>query len=98
MIIKRRIIEKSLKEKGFRCERNRGHRYYYFWHKGKKTHIRTKVSTGTGYEDYGFDLISSMKFQLRLTNLKETKGLLECPMGLREYTNLLLQRGDISDC
>lgn len=98
MIIKRRTVEKSLKEKGFRCEKNRNHRYYYFWYKGKKTIIRTKISTGTKHKDYTFNLISFMKLQLKLLNLREIKGLLECPMGIEEYTDLMLQRGHISDC
>ena len=98
MTIERRTIEKSLKEKGFRCERNRDHRFYYFWHKGKKTIIRTKISTGTKHRDYTLDLISSMKFQLKLRSLREIRSLLECPMGIDEYTNLMLERGHISDC
>lgn len=88
--IPRDKIEKSLADKGFTKDQ-RDHRYWYFWYKGKKTKIRTKISTGSGYKDYGVNLLDKIKSQLFL-NFRELEALLRCPMGVDRYTQLMLER------
>lgn len=94
--IPRRVIEKSLKEKGFEIDEERDHRYYYFHYKGKKTVARTKISTGTGYRDYNIDLIKAIKRNLYLDSLKDVERLLICPMNEQEYSRILLKKSIIS--
>jgi hypothetical protein len=88
--IPRDKIERSLAGKGF-VKDQRDHRYWYFFYKGKRTRIRTKISTGTGYKDYGIDLLDKIKSQLFL-NFRELEALLTCPMDVHRYTQLMLER------
>lgn len=94
-VIPRRVIEASLQDKGFQKDQ-RDHRFWYFIHKGKKTIIRTKISTGEKHVDYGTDLLKMMQRQLRLDRLKEAKDLLICPMDEDGYIKILLSKGLIS--
>ncbi len=95
MGIDRRIIEKSLKQKGFKKD-NRDHRQYNFIYKGKVTGIWTKVSHGgKNYKVYGNDLIKEMKTQLRLPRFKDAFDLLSCPMSRDTYIRLLIESGEL---
>ncbi len=91
--IPRDKIEKSLGEKGFVKEEGRDHRFWYFFYKGEKTRIRTKISTGSGYEDYSINLLKMIKTQLYLDSLKELNDLLRCPMDGNQYAELMLSKG-----
>ncbi len=91
--IPRDTIEKSLAEKGFIKEEGRDHRFWYFFHHGKKTKIRTKISTGTGYRDYPPNLLKRIKFQLFLDSSRQLDDLLKCPMSGQEYTEIMLRKG-----
>ena len=89
-------IEQSLKQKGFIPDPgSRDHTFYHFWHKGKASIIRTKISHGSGYRDYGTDLLKSMKRQLRLDTFSQVYKLLKCPMTQKEYIDHLVARGVI---
>jgi len=90
--IPRKKIEKSFAEKGFVKEEGRDHRFWYFFYKGKKTRIRAKISTGTGYEDYKINLLKRIKNQLFLDSLKELDDLLRCPMDGKQYAELMLSK------
>lgn len=94
--IPRRVIEASLQDKGFQKYEKRDQRFYYFFYKGKKTRVRTKISTGIKYKDYGVDLLKMIKRQLWLDQLKEVKDLLICPMDEGQYIKILLNKGKIS--
>jgi hypothetical protein len=91
--IPRDTIERSLAEKGFEKEGGRDHRFWYFFYLGKKTAIRTKISTGTGYKDYPINLLRRMRGQLSLDSLGQLDDLLRCPMGGKEYAELMLRKG-----
>ena len=91
--IPRSKIEKSLSEKGFVREEGRDHRFWYFLYKGKKTRIRTKISTGTGYSDYEINLLKMMKSQFYLDSLRQLDDLLRCPMDGKQYTELMVNKG-----
>ena len=90
--ISRDTIEKSLAEKGFIKEEGRDHRYWYFLYKGKKTRIRTKISTGSRYKDYEIGLLKMLKAQFFLDSLKELDDLLRCPMDGNQYAELMLSK------
>lgn len=94
-VIDRRVIEGSLQDKGFHKDQ-RDHRFWYFFYKGKKTIIRTKISTGKKYRVYGTDLLQMMQRQLHLDKLKEVKDLLVCPMDEDGYIKILLGKRVIS--
>ncbi len=90
--IPRSTIERSLSEKGFVKEERRDHRFWYFLYKGKRTKIRTKISTGTGYRDYEINLLKMMKLQFYLDSLRQLDDLLRCPMDGKQYTELMLEK------
>jgi hypothetical protein len=83
-----------LAEKGF-VKDERDHRFWYFFYKGKKTRIRTKISTGSGYSEYGINLLNMIKKQLYLS-FRELEALLRCPMDVDRYTELMIERRVIS--
>ncbi len=95
--IDRQTIESNLLDKGFKLNsRGRDHKFFYFYYKGKKTIIRTKISTGTKYKEYGDDLINKMKYQLALDNFNQTKKFLMCPLSEEEYIDILITKNKIS--
>ncbi|MGB2769260.1 MAG: hypothetical protein WBC88_06010 [Candidatus Zixiibacteriota bacterium] len=93
--IPRRIIEKSLAEKGFVKEEGRDHKLWYFFHEGIKTGIRTPISRGSGYRDYPVSLLKRVQAQLRLDSLRQLDELLRCPMNGQQYTELMLNKGEV---
>jgi hypothetical protein len=95
MRIPRKVIEASLKQKGF-VQDNRDHRKFFLYYKGKKTGIFTYTSHGSKYKDIGDELISKMKRQLQLEKNKEAKDLFECPMSGDEYIQKLIERNIIT--
>ena len=65
MVFKTRHVAVSLCAKGFREDHKRDHRYYFFYHQGKKSSIQTKISHNADeIDDY---LCSAMSRQMRLT-------------------------------
>jgi len=92
----REEIETSLQNKGFQRDEERDHIFYYFFYKGKKTKVRTKISRGSKYKDYGTDLLKMMKRDLYLDRLNELGDLLVCPMDESQYISILLNKGIIS--
>ena len=92
--IDRRQIERALCEKGFVCSGDgRDHRFYYFHYKGKKTIVKTKISTGTGYKQYDDNLFRLMCKGLQLNTIKQVRDLLECPLSESDYVSILMKRG-----
>ncbi len=91
--ISRDTHERSLAQKGFEKEDGRDHRFWYFFYQGKRTAIRMKISTGTGYKDYPISLLKWMKGQLYLDSLGQLDDLLRCPMDGKEYAELMLRKG-----
>jgi len=76
-IFPRRQIENSLLKKGFRLKEG-NHRFYYFYFKGKKTIIRTKISTGSEYKDYDDFLLHKIRLQLKFENKKQLADFIYC--------------------
>lgn len=93
MPIDRKIIESSLRKKGF-IEEGGDHKYFYHEVEGKRTGAYTKTSRGSKYKVYDDILLKQMKIQLRLDSLSQVRRLLECPMDADEY-NAILSNKDI---
>ncbi len=87
--IPRATIRKSLADKGFRSEEGSKHQLWYLWVDDKKTSVRTKLSRGTKYRQYGNPLLNEMKRDLKLPGLSATKRLLKCPITGAEYLAIL---------
>lgn len=86
----RSLIEESLKKKGFEVEQSgRDHRFYYFYYNGKKTGVRTKISTGSGYKDYSDSLLGTIKKQLCFPSRRHLDDFINCPLTLEDYIDIL---------
>lgn len=90
--IKTRKIDSALKEKGF-ISKERDHTFYFLVINGKQTKIHTKLSHDS--KEYGDHLLSVVRKQLRLNNVGELKGLVDCSMSGDQYVELLTERGKI---
>lgn len=95
MPIPKRLIEKSLRKKGF-VQDNNDHRYFYHEFNGKRTGAYAYTSHGSKIKEYDNRLIDILKKELRLNTLKETKDLLKCPMDKTKYESILKDRGILS--
>ena len=95
--VKRRTILGSLQRKGFEIIDRRDHYYCYFFYGNKKTIVRTKVSKGAKYKEYGIGLLTQMRKQLRLDTIEQTLAFLECPLGKEDYTEILKRKQIIDD-
>ncbi len=92
MQIDRKLIESSLRKKGF-IEEKGPHKYFYHEVEGKRTGAYAYTSRGSGYKTYGDSLLKAMKIELRLDSLNQVKRLLECPMDGDEYNIILKNKG-----
>jgi hypothetical protein len=87
LVFKARDVAASLCGKGFQEHVDRDHRYYFFYHAGKKSSIKTKIShSATEVDDY---LCSAMSRQIGLTRL-QFRDLVECPLSAEGYLNLMI--------
>lgn len=93
MQIDRRIIESSLRKKGFIEEEGGGHKYFHHKVGDKRTGPYTFLSRGSKYKTYDVSLLKFMKKHLRLDSLDQVKRLLECPMTGEEYNSILKSKG-----
>ena len=75
---------------------SRGHIYYEISYKGKKV-VETHRSHGSGGKEIFDDILSKIKRQLRLDNVKQLHDLKNCPMSAEDYVDLLKQKHVISD-
>lgn len=94
--IARRKLERALARKGFRKEEaSRDHCFWWFYYQGKRTLIFTKISRGSGYKDYGDDLLNKVKLQLRLDTIQQLRDLVNCPITEQDYILHLKRKGII---
>ena len=59
--VDRNEAEKSLRNKGFRLEKDHDHIFYYHEYRGRETGIKTKFSHSKKMKDIGGEILSSMK-------------------------------------
>ena len=79
-----REIQQGLRKKGFVAE-NKHHQLYRLELEGEITSIRTMISHGSKKKDYGEELISRMRRQLKLDTKSQLVDLVKCPMTFDEY-------------
>jgi hypothetical protein len=82
-----RDVEAALKSKGFKETPKRDHKYFFFYHKGKKTRIFTKISHGESEIRDGN--CSSMARQIKL-NGNQFRDFVECPLTEQLYLKILV--------
>ena len=82
-IYSRSEIKRGLTSKGFIRSTN-DHEYLRFRLDGRTTHIKTKVSHGSGSKDVPIGLLKKMAEQCSLS-LREFRDLVECPLSEEEY-------------
>jgi predicted RNA binding protein YcfA (HicA-like mRNA interferase family) len=83
MPLKSNDVEAALKKKGF--QRDDGdHKFFYLYHLGKRTTIRTKISHGRSH-DIDDSLISKMYKQLKFKTKETFLQYVECKVTYEEY-------------
>jgi hypothetical protein len=82
--IPRLEIERALNKKGF-SPRKGDHRFYSLMVDGRETSVRTKISTGTGFDDYTDDLLGKLKRQLHFRSLDALRDFIDCRLEYRDY-------------
>ena len=93
-MIKRDKLEKSLKKKGFKEDRDGKHKRYVLFVNDIDMGIWTVTSHGSKRKDISGPLFSDIKNQLKLSG-KELVGLAECSLSGEKYVELLRERGHI---
>jgi hypothetical protein len=89
-----RDVDGALKLKGFKETDKRDHVYYFFYYKGKKTNIFTKISHGEN--EIHDKNCSSMARQIRL-NSAQFREFVACGLKTEMYLQLLLDSKHIED-
>jgi predicted RNA binding protein YcfA (HicA-like mRNA interferase family) len=79
-----RDFESALNRKGFQKDRKTDDKVYYFHHDGKKTHIHTKVSHGSG-EELRANILGQIKRQLELDSSAQLMRFIDCPLSHADY-------------
>lgn len=90
-------IVASLTTKGFSLEQGkRDHDFLVFSHKGQTRGVFTKLSRGSGYKDYGAELLARMSRQLHVTK-RQLEDLIDCSLDGPGYVRVLRERGILRD-
>lgn len=92
--MKAKLVESSLKKKGFLEEKTHHKRFIYFTVDGKKTCAKTFISHGSKTKDLDGYLINAMSKQCKL-NKDQFKDLINCPMSREQYEEHLSKKGYI---
>ena len=87
-----RVIRGALLKKGFESYETH-HEMFFFCVDGKRTAVRTRLSQGN--KECGSSLLGAMARQCRLSR-SQFEELVDCPMSVEDYTNLLRSAGHIT--
>lgn len=90
MPIEREKIRQALLKKGFR-EKPNDHCFFHLYIKEKKQNIFTYLSYGSGYKDYGDELIHKVAHEIGLVK-SELIDFVECKLKPEQHIELLKQR------
>ena len=90
--IKTRAIAAALVKKGFEA-RPSHHTFYYLLVDGRPEKIHTILSHGV--DEYGPDLLSRMRRQLRFPTMEAFLDFVECRLEYGDYIRLLREVGEI---
>lgn len=81
-------IQKVLKKKGFILNPDKNdHKFYYLHINGKKQSIFTYISHGQ--HEYGKNLMSRIKIQLKFPDQQTAEDFFNCPMSGEQYVAML---------
>jgi hypothetical protein len=90
---KGRDIDAALQKKGFRCERDGKHIWYYFRESnGEDSNVKVMMSHGMMGSSLSAKLIGDMARQLHLTK-KQLLALIDCPLDESGYRTILEEHG-----
>ena len=92
MPLERRVVERGLKDKGFRLVQGHHAFFIYYSEAGKKSTVRTKTSHGSSHKDIADGLVSQMARQCKLSN-QQFRELVGCGLSRAEYEAKLLEVG-----
>ena len=87
-------ISKALKKKGFIEDVSRDHKWYVYYHNGKKTSINTKISHSA--DDIGDGLLGKMSRQVHLSR-KEFDEYIACHISQEEYDCKMIKNGHVQE-
>ncbi len=90
--VKTRTIAAALLRKGFEAHSSH-HTFYYPLVDGRPEKIHTILSHGV--DEYGPDLLSRMRRQLRSPTMETFLDFVECRLECDEYVRLLREAGEI---
>jgi hypothetical protein len=91
---KARDVDAVLKSKGFQEKPKKDHVYYFFYYKGKKTNIFTKISHGE-HEIHDKNC-SSMAKQMKLNNA-QFRDFVDCVLTGAAYLKFLLDSKHLNE-
>lgn len=86
-----RDMQLALLQKGF-IQQNKHHEMYWFFYKGKRTSIRTRISHGK--REYEVSLMGAVRTQMKLRG-NEIDEFFDCQMSREDYAKLLIRRGEV---
>jgi len=93
---KGRVIDVALRKKGFRCEKDGKHIWYYFRESsGDDSSVKVMMSHGMMGISLSAGLIGDMARQLHLTKMQFLL-LIDCPLDETGYRAILEELGVIS--
>ena len=95
MVIERKQFELGLKAKGFERDASSGHIVYRYKVDGRFTSVTTHFSHTKKVKDISGGLLLQMRKQLRLDSFREVKNLVECPMSIEDYNQILRNKSII---
>ena len=96
MPLKVRDIDSALRKKGFQesNKKNPDHIYYFLYHKGNKTRIKTKISHGERELHDG--LCAAMAREIKLTR-RQFNDFVDCPLTYELYVRILVQASELDE-
>lgn len=90
MPIRKSVIERGLRNKGFR-EKDGSHKFFRYWYEGKYTGCWTMVSHGSDFE-IGDNIVGEMRKQLKLQSRQQVLELCQCTLSAAQYESILRQQ------
>lgn len=86
-------MAKKLKNKGFREEKGRDHRWLIFYVNERETNIRTKVSRGK--RTISREILKLMSLQLQMPDVYYFYDFVNCDIKLPEYIKYMQENNKI---
>ncbi len=91
---KMKDVKKVLSKKGFIIDPKKDHHEFYFLEiEGKKHNVYTYFSHGK--KEYGANLTSNIKKQLKFKEISKAEDFFDCPMSGDDYINMLKANGNL---